>query len=105
MIRNMETCDWQVSRINEAGLQQIAVYLQSLITNHEIGEWFTARDLVGRNQIEWANTPPLNLITIHYSSQSTQKTVLGKILKKTIFDLPIIYELNMDFVAHYRRLE
>lgn len=105
MIRNMETCDWQVARIDEADLQQIAVYLRTLIANHEIGEWFTARDLVGRNQIEWESTPPLNLITTHYSDQQTQKTILGKILKKTIFDLPSMYELTMDFVAHYRRLE
>ena len=50
-------------------------------------------------------TEPLNAITTHYPNRNTQKTILGKILKRALFDLNETYEIRYEFKTLYRKIE
>ena len=73
--------------------------------NYSADTWFTAQNLVGENQVDWENTEPLNAITTHYPNRNTQKTILGKILKRALFDLNETYEIRYEFKTLYRKIE
>ena len=87
--------------------QEIADYLIRRLQekNYSADTWFTAQNLVGENQVDWENTEPLNTITTRYLNRNTQKTILGKILKRALFDLNETYEIRYEFKTLYRKKE
>lgn len=97
-------CPWQT---NLQEREQVASFLieQLRIMNYFNGNWFKASDLVGESQFDWENMEPLNFIVEAYPDTTTQKTVLGKILKRALFDHSKTFEMRMDYVAHYRIIE
>lgn len=101
----LEECGWGCVRIDSRELQEIARFLHGKLIekDYRMGMIFTAGDLVGKNQIDWENTP-LRAIKSAYKSYSGQSTVLGRILKKVLFDLPDSYELTKNYKARYCRV-
>lgn len=97
-------CPWQTKLETR---QEIADYLIRRLRekNYAAGTWFTAQNLVGENQVDWANTRPLDSIIRRYTHRETQKTILGKILKRALFDLNETYEIKYGFKTHYRKIE
>lgn len=94
-------CPWQT---NLREREQVAIFLieQLRIKNDFNGDWFKASDLVGESQFDWENTEPLNYVVRTYPDVTTQNTVLGKILKRALFDHNANFEIRMVYVAHYR---
>ena len=92
--QELHSCPWQTNLENR---QEIADYLIRRLQekNYSADTWFTAQNLVGENQVDWENTEPLN----------TQKTILGKILKRALFDLNETYEIRYEFKTLYRKKE
>ena len=99
--QELHSCLWQTNLENR---QEIADYLIRRLQekNYSADTWFTAQNLVGENQVDWENTEPLNAITTHYPNRNTQKTILGKILKRALFDLNETYEIRYEFKTLYR---
>ena len=97
-------CPWQTKLETR---QEIADYLIRRLRekNYAAGTWFTAQNLVGEKQVDWANTRPLDSIIRRYTHRETQKTILGKILKRALFDLNETYEIKYEFKTHYRKIE
>ena len=102
--QELHSCLWQTNLENR---QEIAAYLIRRLQekNYSADTWFTAQNLVGENQVDWENTEPLNAITPHYPNRNTQKTILGKILKRALFDLNETYEIRYEFKTLYRKIE
>ena len=102
--QELHSCLWQTNLENR---QEIADYLIRRLRekNYTAGTWFTAQNLVGENQVDWANTRPLDSIIRRYTHRETQKTILGKILKRALFDLNETYEIKYGFKTHYRKIE
>ena len=87
--QELHSCPWQTNLENR---QEIADYLIRRLQekNYSADTWFTAQNLVGENQVDWENT---------------QKTILGKILKRALFDLNETYEIRYEFKTLYRKKE
>ena len=102
--QELHSCPWQTNLENR---QEIADYLIRRLQekNYSADTWFTAQNLVGENQVDWENTEPLNTITTRYLNRNTQKTILGKILKRALFDLNETYEIRYEFKTLYRKKE
>ncbi|MEI3343088.1 MULTISPECIES: hypothetical protein [Alistipes] len=102
--QELHSCPWQTNLENR---QEIADYLIRRLQekNYSADTWFTAQNLVGENQVDWENTEPLNAITTYYPDRNTQKTILGKILKRALFDLNETYEIRYEFKTLYRKIE
>ena len=102
--QELHSCPWQTNLENR---QEIADYLIRRLQekNYYADTWFTAQNLVGENQVDWENTEPLNTITTRYLNRNTQKTILGKILKRALFDLNETYEVRYEFKTLYRKKE
>ena len=85
--QELHSCPWQTNLENR---QEIADYLIRRLQekNYSADTWFTAQNLVGENQVDWA-----------------QKTILGKILKRALFDLNETYEIRYEFKTLYRKKE
>ena len=90
--QELHSCPWQTNLENR---QEIADYLIRRLQekNYSADTWFTAQNLVGENQVDWENTEP------------SQKTILGKILKRALFDLNETYEIRYEFKTLYRKKE
>lgn len=60
------------------------------------GKPFSARDLVGKQQIDWANDHALQAILLRYpNSQAGQSSILGLILYQVLFeDASTNYEIT-----------
>ena len=88
--QELHSCPWQTNLENR---QEIADYLIRRLQekNYSADTWFTAQNLVGENQVDWENT--------------AQKTILGKILKRALFDLNETYEIRYEFKTLYRKKE
>ena len=101
--QELHGCSWQTKLENR---QEIADYLIRRLQekNYPANTWFTAQNLVGENQLDWENTKPLNAITTYYPDRNTQKTILGKILKRALFDLNETYEIRHEFKTLYRKI-
>ena len=83
--QELHSCPWQTNLENR---QEIADYLIRRLQekNYSADTWFTAQNLVGENQV-------------------AQKTILGKILKRALFDLNETYEIRYEFKTLYRKKE
>lgn len=100
----LEHCPWQTNlQERESVARFLIAQLQE--KNYFDGNWFKASDLVGESQFDWENIVPLNFIVETYPNATTQKTVLGKILKRALFDHNNNFEMRMEYVAHYRIIE
>ena len=60
------------------------------------GKPFSARDLVGKKQIDWANDHALQAILLRYpKSQTGQSSILGHVLYQALFEDPCTnYEIT-----------
>ena len=102
---------WHARRFVGNELLDIMNLLRNLIQQKGFDQnqiEFTASNLVGEHQIEWDENPILQAILIRYPiSQSTQSTVLGRILFQTLLDDSNEYEFikgRNAYRAKYRKL-
>lgn len=89
MIRGItEDPGWYTRRIDGTDLQLIAEDLRDRIAkkNYPKGQRFNASDIVGKGQVVWSETP-LRAIEQHYPTENAQSAILGRILKKTLYDI------------------